>query len=163
MLFRSKNILERFPATLTQLRSAYNVYDDLGYTPDWYISATTPITITFNNTSKADSTNKTDSTDKTENPPVGGNNLPLRFKMVSDDKSSIVYTLLQDFVVNTSSTTTHQIFAMEGKVNDLTVNGKSQLTSLNLDSQNKIYFTQTNIAQNGIFEDLHRSMGPLIG
>lgn len=139
-----KNILERFPATLTQLRSAYNVYDDLGYTPDWYISATTPITITFNNTSKADST------DKTENPPVGGNNLPLRFKMVSDDKSSIVYTLLQDFVVNTSSTTTHQIFAMEGKVNDLTVNGKSQLTSLNLDSQNKIYFTQTNIAQNGI-------------
>ena len=40
-----KNILERFPATLTQLRSAYNVYDDLGYTPDWYISATTPITI----------------------------------------------------------------------------------------------------------------------
>lgn len=142
-----KNILERFPATLTQLRSAYNVYDDLGYTPDWYISATTPITITFNNTN---STDKTDSTDKTKNPPVGGNNLPLRFKMVSDDKSSIVYTLLQDFVVNTGSTTTHQIFAMEGKVNDLTVNGKSQLTSLNLDSQNKIYFTQTNIAQNGI-------------
>lgn len=142
-----KNILERFPATLTQLRSAYNVYDDLGYTPDWYISATTPITITFNNTS---STDKTDSTDKTKNPPVGGNNLPLRFKMVSDDKSSIVYTLLQDFVVNMGSTTTHQIFAMEGKVNDLTVNGKSQLTSLNLDSQNKIYFTQTNIAQNGI-------------
>lgn len=145
-----KNILERFPATLTQLRSAYNVYDDLGYTPDWYISATTPITITFNNTSSTDKTNKTGSTDKTENPPVGGNNLPLRFKMVSDDKSSIVYTLLQDFVVNTGSTTTHQIFAMEGKVNDLTVNGKSQLTSLNLDSQNKIYFTQTNIAQNGI-------------
>lgn len=142
-----KNILERFPATLTQLRSAYNVYDDLGYTPDWYISATTPITITFNNTG---STDKTDSTDKTKNPPMGGNNLPLRFKMVSDDKSSIVYTLLQDFVVNTGSTTTHQIFAMEGKVNDLTVNGKSQLTSLNLDSQNKIYFTQTNIAQNGI-------------
>lgn len=145
-----KNILERFPATLTQLRSAYNVYDDLGYTPDWYISATTPITITFNNTSSTDKTSKTGSTDKTENPPAGGNNLPLRFKMVSDDKSSIVYTLLQDFVVNTGSTTTHQIFAMEGKVNDLTVNGKSQLTSLNLDSQNKIYFTQTNIAQNGI-------------
>lgn len=136
-----KNILERFPATLTQLRSAYNVYDDLGYTPDWYISATTPITITFNNTSSAD---------KTKNLPVRGNNLPLRFKMVSDDKSSIVYTLLQDFVVDAGSTTTHQIFAMEGKVNDLTVNGKSQLTSLNLDSQNKIYFTQTNIAQNGI-------------
>lgn len=145
-----KNILERFPATLTQLRSAYNVYDDLGYTPDWYISATTPITITFNNTGSTDKTNKTDSTDKTKNSPVGGNNLPLRFKMVSDDKSSIVYTLLQDFVVNAGSTTTHQIFAMEGKVNDLTVNGRSQLTSLNLDSQNKIYFTQTNIAQNGI-------------
>lgn len=142
-----KNILERFPATLTQLRSAYNVYDDLGYTPDWYISATTPITITFNNISKTENS-------KAKTLLADGNlpaTLPLRFKMVSDDKSNIVYTLLQDFIVETDSTnTTHQIFAMEGKVNDLAVNGKTQLTSLNLDSQNKIYFTQTNIAQNGI-------------
>ena len=42
-----KNILELFPATLTQLRSAYNVYESLGYTPDWYVSATTGITITY--------------------------------------------------------------------------------------------------------------------
>lgn len=141
-----KNILERFPATLTQLRSAYNVYDDLGYTPDWYISATTPITINFDN--------------RTDNGIIFGSEkfpatllpvtLPLRFKMVCDDKSNIVYTLLQDFIVETASTTTRQIFAMEGKINDLTINGKTQLTSLNLDSQNRLYFTQTNIAQNGI-------------
>ena len=141
-----KNILERFPATLTQLRSAYNVYDDLGYTPDWYISATTPITINFDN--------------RTDNGIIFGSEkfpatllpvtLPLRFKMVCDDKSNIVYTLLQDFIVETTNTTTRQIFAMEGKINDLTINGKTQLTSLNLDSQNRLYFTQTNIAQNGI-------------
>lgn len=141
-----KNILERFPATLTQLRSAYNVYDDLGYTPDWYISATTPITINFDN--------------RTDNGIIFGSEkfpaallpvtLPLRFKMVSDDKSNIVYTLFQDFIVETTNATTRQIFAMEGKINDLTINGKTQLTSLNLDSQNRLYFTQTNIAQNGI-------------
>ena len=141
-----KNILERFPATLTQLRSAYNVYDDLGYTPDWYISATTPITINFDN--------------RTDNGIIFGSEkfpatllpvtLPLRFKMVCDDKSNIVYTLLQDFIVETTNTTTRQVFAMEGKINDLTINGKTQLTSLNLDSQNRLYFTQTNIAQNGI-------------
>ena len=141
-----KNILERFPATLTQLRSAYNVYDDLGYTPDWYISATTPITINFDN--------------RTDNGIIFGSEkfpatllpvtLPLRFKMVCDDKSNIVYTLLQDFIVETTNATTRQIFAMEGKINDLTINGKTQLTSLNLDSQNRLYFTQTNIAQNGI-------------
>lgn len=141
-----KNILERFPATLTQLRSAYNVYDDLGYTPDWYISATTPITINFDN--------------RTDNGIIFGSEkfpatllpvtLPLRFKMVCDDKSNIVYTLLQDFIVETTDATTRQIFAMEGKINDLTINGKTQLTSLNLDSQNRLYFTQTNIAQNGI-------------
>lgn len=141
-----KNILERFPATLTQLRSAYNVYDDLGYTPDWYISATTPITINFDN--------------RTDNGIIFGSEkfpatllpatLPLRFKMVCDDKSNTVYTLLQDFIVETTNTTTRQIFAMEGKINDLTINGKTQLTSLNLDSQNRLYFTQTNIAQNGI-------------
>lgn len=136
-----KNILERFPATLTQLRSAYNVYDDLGYTPDWYISATTPITINFDN--------------RTDNGIIFGSEkfpvtLPLRFKMVCDDKSNIVYTLLQDFIVETTNVTTRQIFAMEGKINDLTINGRTQLTSLNLDSQNRLYFTQTNIAQNGI-------------
>lgn len=136
-----KNILERFPATLTQLRSAYNVYDDLGYTPDWYISATTPITINFDN--------------RTDNGIIFGSEklpvtLPLRFKMVCDDKSNIVYTLLQDFIVETTNITTRQIFAMEGKINDLTINGRTQLTSLNLDSQNRLYFTQTNIAQNGI-------------
>ena len=141
-----KNILERFPATLTQLRSAYNVYDDLGYTPDWYISATTPITINFDN--------------RTDNGIIFGSEkfpatllpvtLPLRFKMVCDDKSNIVYTLLQDFIVEATNATTRQIFAMEGKINDLTINGKTQLTSLNLDSQNRLYFTQTNIAQNGI-------------
>lgn len=141
-----KNILERFPATLTQLRSAYNVYDDLRYTPDWYISATTPITINFDN--------------RTDNGIIFGSEkfpatllpvtLPLRFKMVCDDKSNTVYTLLQDFIVETTNATTRQIFAMEGKINDLTINGKTQLTSLNLDSQNRLYFTQTNIAQNGI-------------
>lgn len=141
-----KNILERFPATLTQLRSAYNVYDDLGYTTDWYISATTPITINFDN--------------RTDNGIIFGSEkfpatllpvtLPLRFKMVCDDKSNIVYTLLQDFIVEATNATTRQIFAMEGKINDLTINGKTQLTSLNLDSQNRLYFTQTNIAQNGI-------------
>lgn len=143
-----KNILERFPATLTQLRSAYNVYDDLGYTPDWYISATTPITINYNNIKE----NK--AFIEVNNFPI---ELPLRFKMVSDDKSNTVYTLLQNFIIEKPATgveqltsTTHQIFAMEGKVNDLTINGKTQITTLNLDSQNRLYFTQTNIAQNGI-------------
>ena len=141
-----KNILERFPATLTQLRSAYNVYDDLGYTPDWYISATTPITINFDNRTGNGIIFGSEKFPATLLPAT----LPLRFKMVCDDKSNIVYTLLQDFIVETTNTTTRQIFAMEGKINDLTINGKTQLTSLNLDSQNRLYFTQTNIAQNGI-------------
>lgn len=141
-----KNILERFPATLTQLRSAYNVYDDLGYTPDWYISATTPITINFDNRTDNDIIFGSEKFPATLLPAT----LPLRFKMVCDDKSNIVYTLLQDFIVETTNITTRQIFAMEGKINDLTINGKTQLTSLNLDSQNRLYFTQTNIAQNGI-------------
>lgn len=141
-----KNILERFPATLTQLRSAYNVYDDLGYTPDWYISATTPITINFDNRADNGIIFGSEKFPATLLPVT----LPLRFKIVCDDKSNIVYTLLQDFIVETTNATTRQIFAMEGKINDLTINGKTQLTSLNLDSQNRLYFTQTNIAQNGI-------------
>ena len=142
-----KNILELFPATLTQLRSAYNVYDSLGYTPDWYISATTTVSVIYSGLLSG-------SVPSTEN--AGAEFTIEKFQQVSDDDNEIVYTLLGDvagengepIVVGTPATYT--VTAMEGTLNDFTINGSNRITYSNLDSQNRLYFNETNIAQNGI-------------
>ena len=155
-----KNVLEMFPATLTQLRSAYNVYESLGYTPDYYISATTSISINYNG-SVTDITNSDGtaitSTDGTTQPKLNGFIIIPKFTQVSDTDSEVIYTLLQDvvsdespygFTVSVPSRLT--VWAIEGTLNDFEINGSTRITSANLDSQNRLYFTQSNIAQNGI-------------
>lgn len=142
-----KNILELFPATLTQLRSAYNVYDSLGYTPDWYVSATTTVSVIYSGLLSG-------SVPSTEN--AGAEFTIEKFQQVSDDDNEIVYTLLGDvagengdpIVVGTPAT--YMVTAMEGTLNDFTINGSTRITYSNLDSQNRLYFNETNIAQNGI-------------
>lgn len=147
-----KNVLEMFPATLTQLRSAYNVYESLGYTPDYYISATTSISISYNG-SVTDITSNDEKAGKI----TDGFIIIPKFTQVSDTDSEVIYTLLQDvvsdespygFTVKVPSRLT--VWAIEGTLNDFEINGSTRITSANLDSQNRLYFTQSNIAQNGI-------------
>ena len=147
-----KNVLEMFPATLTQLRSAYNVYESLGYTPDYYISATTSISINYNGSVTDITSNDGKAVQITD----GFIFIP-KFTQVSDADSEVIYTLLQDvvsdespygFTVKFPSRLT--VWAIEGTLNDFEINGSTRITSANLDSQNRLYFTQSNIAQNGI-------------
>lgn len=128
------NILEAFPNTLTQQRSAYNLYDILGYNPRWYRSALTYVNFTVLNTLTSEYY------------------LP-KFTRISDDKNNIIYTTLQDalFKANTKTGYQDSILSIEGEVNDYTINGVEVITLANLDGDNKLYFTETNIAQNGIF------------
>ena len=137
-----KNILELFPATLTQLRSAYNVYESLGYTPDWYVSATTSITIIYNGLINGEADTTTNYSKRTVVIPA--------FTQVTDDDSEVVYTLLESVSITPAVADNVSVHAMEGTLNDFTVNGERQITFSNLDSQNRLYFTENNIAQNGI-------------
>ena len=136
-----KNILELFPATLTQLRSAYNVYESLGYTPDWYISAVTGITITYTGMVGGARLGDT-SIDPIEIP---------KWTQISDDNGEIIYTTL-DNIKNIIPGTPGKfsVNAIQGTLNDFEINGSKQITINNLDSQNRLYFNEYNIAQNGI-------------
>lgn len=147
-----KNVLELFPATLTQLRSAYNVYDSLGYAPDWYVSATTSVSIIYNGLLSG-------SVPSTEN--AGTTFTIKKFQQVSDDDSEIIYTLLGDVAgengapITIGTPATYTVTAIEGTLNDFTVNGSTRITYSNLDAQNRLYFNETNIAQNGIIISEH--------
>ena len=142
-----KNILELFPATLTQLRSAYNVYESLGYTPDWYVSATTGITITYTGMVGGERISDGTSTASIIIP---------KWTQVSDEEGEIIYTLMEDVKdingkgVIPGTPGKFSVRAMQGTLNDLIINGSNQITITNLDAQNRLYFNETNIAQNGI-------------
>lgn len=126
-----KNILELFPQTLTQLRSAMNVYESLGYTPDWYVSANLDLTFTRIDTSKTGTIK--------------------RFTAFSDENTEIIYTLLQDVTFKEAKDVSLTGRAIEGSMQDFKINGGQVITLNNLDTRNRIYFTERNVAQNGIF------------
>lgn len=82
--------------------------------------------------------------------------------MVCDEDQSILFTVtdtttlgfkFDDYI--SSDSKFRYIQALQGRVHDYTINGVSQITVENLDKNNRLYFTEPNVAQNGIFIDLN--------
>ena len=142
-----KNVLELFPATLTQERSAYNVYQSLGYVPDWYVSATTDLTVIYSgiiNTATPDVFSGKIN--------VGETTVTLpKFTPITNEDQTVNYVTLENVNIYVGLVSKYIVPVMEGTINDFTINGATQITVENLDSQNRLFFTETNIAQNGIF------------
>lgn len=148
-----KNILELFPLSVTQLNNARQIFDQCGYSMRYYQSAYVDISMAL--TKEPDITdesaekmglNKSDM-DKPEN--VRVYHIP-KFTMVSDSENNFVYTIIDD-VDLTSNGETVQVGALQGVATEYTINGDRLITSENLDYNRRIYFTETDIAENGIF------------
>ena len=127
-----KNVLECFPESVTQEPNARQLFEQLGYTMRWYVSATTDIAMRW----------------------VGEESIYTysipRFTMVSDDKNSVVYTIVDAPVIQgDGSTTTAR--AIQGVAENYAINGEELITTANLDSNNRLYFPDRNVAVNGIF------------
>ena len=133
-----KNVLELFPETLSQEISARSLYKQLAYNMPWYRGATTTISMKWegNDEYKLD-------TD------IISAIIP-RFQMVSDESTEFVYTLLDD-VIFTKFSTEANVRAIEGVITDLSINGSTLIELSNLDSNNRIYLEDSNVAENGIF------------
>lgn len=136
-----KNILELFPLSLTQQVSAFNVYDALGYNFEWYRSATSSakqknIAITCSSLPE----------DIKEKSSI---KIPI-FTQLSTDNNEIVYTLTKsiDF---TAANQTEFADVVQGSCTDYLINNVDIITSANLDSNNRLYFIESNVAENGIF------------
>lgn len=136
-----KNILELFPLSLTQQVSAFNVYDALGYNFEWYRSATSSakqknIAITCSSLPE----------DRKEKSSI---KIPI-FTQLSTGNNEIVYTLTKSIDFTTANQTE---FAdvVQGSCIDYLINNVDIITSANLDSNNRLYFIESNVAENGIF------------
>jgi len=130
-----KNILESFMPSATQESSMRNLAEINGYYPRYYISATTDISFMYTG-------NK-----------LGANQsfkLPAFSTTVTDVNNEITYTLLEDCIIN-ERFITKTVPAIEGVLESLTINDVTEIHIANLDDNNRIYFSERFVAENGVF------------
>lgn len=138
-----KNILENFPSQATQRGNAQKLYDILGYGMKYYQSAVTTVTMRYN---------------RGNNPGVysvsnkGAYTIPA-FTQLTDTNNQISYVTKNDAQVSIESgnQSAIEVEIIEGYVQDFAINGNTTINISNLDSDYKLYFTESMIAQNGIF------------
>ena len=127
-----KNILECFPASVTQEANARELFEQLGYHMKWHQAATGKIQMAWKSS---------------EN--LYSYNLP-EFTMVSNDDDTIVYTLTSPVTLNGDGSVV-TCNAIQGVIQSFKINGESLITVRNLDSNNRLYFANNSVAENGIF------------
>ncbi len=148
-----KNILELFPLSVTQLNNARQIFDQCGYSMRYYQSAYVDVSMALTQEPEITEDNAEalgfdiEKIDKPEN--VRVYHIP-RFTMVSDSENNFVYTLIED-VDLTSNGETVQVGALQGVATEYTINGDKLITVENLDYNRRLYFTENDIAENGIF------------
>ena len=152
-----KNILELFPLSVTQEANARQIFDQCGYSMKYYRSATTEISFTMINEpaiteedlAVLSPSGSVTSLTLSENINTRVYKIPM-FTMVSDTDNEVVYTITKDVSLKSDGVTV-SADAIQGTVCKYTVNGDPKITTANLDYNNRLYFTEKDIAQNGIF------------
>lgn len=130
-----KNVLENFPLSVTQETNARQLFDQLGYRMQWYRSATTTVAMRWIGNIEADTPDT----------------YPIDiFTMIADSTNENVYTLIEPVSISQNGTTV-EVPAIQGIATKFTVNGEERITPDLLDSHNRIYFVDRNVAENGIF------------
>lgn len=142
-----KNVLECFPLSVTQESNARQLYEQLGYYMHWYRSAVTKVSFVwkdFNNYLPS-------STSFVEIP---------RFTMVTDYDSDINYVIIGpeaselNAAANIKVPLSGEVItanAIQGVAVTYSINGREVIQASDLDSNNRLYFSDSDIAENGIF------------
>lgn len=137
-----KNTLECFMPSATQETSMRKLCEMNGYNIGYYNSAY--VNIRFNYT-VANEFN-TDTNEKIVIP---------KYTPITNKDKEIIYTTLEDVelskAVDDVNSLNKTIQAIQGAVKDFTVDGVSKIQLYHLDDNNRLYFPETMIAENGIF------------
>lgn len=129
-----KNILEAFPLSVTQVANARKLYDLLGYRMHWYRSATGYITLKWTGDESLTSLKLS------------------KFTNITDSSNSINYVTVEDGVLYPSAKiNTTSINVIEGTLIDYKINDTTFIKLSDLDENNRLYFSDKTIAENGIF------------
>lgn len=131
-----KNVLECFMPSATQESSMRKLCDMMGYNMKYYRSATTDITFTYMGGM------------------IKGNSDSFTLKAfdtcITDIDNTVIYTLVQDLDINAKGIN-FIVPAIEGTIQTLRVADKATIQLENIDANNRVYFPETLVAENGIF------------
>lgn len=137
-----KNILENYMPSATQESSMWKLCDMMGYPIKYYNSATLPVYITlvknFETTLAIAQRTITFA--------------PLTLTLSNED-NTIVYTITETFSLGDNAKSL-SVNAIEGSIHTLTISGNENESVVqldNLDDNNRVYFPETRVAQNGVF------------
>lgn len=147
-----KAILEQFPTSVTQESNARKIYDMLGYNMKYYRSATTKISFKYlGGNSDLDALLDSDT--------YGGFTFKA-FDTTVKTEDDITYTLLEDIDITKDNPQKTLIDAIQGRITCLNVsnisdddinNNSIKIQLYNLDDNNRVYFPDRYVAENGIF------------
>jgi hypothetical protein len=138
-----KSILECFPQSVTQVGNARNLYNYLGYNMEWYKSAFSDLgNVGFKALPKLYSNEQNNKE----------NHIIPAFTNLTDSTGEIIYTTLRDVTLQ-ESTLDDIIYTpvIQGSYQDYEINGETKISVNNLSADRKLYFTETQVAENGIF------------
>lgn len=142
-----KNILEVFPSSVTQYPAAREIFDQCGYIMPYYRAAEVIVSLNM----------RKEPEEVLQNPSITGEDVKNRlyalkdFTMLCNEDNSIVYTIVEDNPFLTSDGYTYEYKALQGTIKEYTLNNSPLITYNSLDYNNRIYFKELNIAENGIF------------
>lgn len=136
-----KNILELMPASVTQVPAARQLFEQCGYSMKYYRSAEGLLSLTVVKHPGEEGKDYLPQTDYTYTVP--------QFTMFTDEGNTVVYTTTEPAVL--SYKVEHPVKVIQGTATNYTVNNDPLITLSNLDNDNRLYFTETDIAENGIF------------
>lgn len=149
-----KNILELFPESVTQTQNAREIFEQCGYTMRHYVAAETAVSLTLVKEPTLSQTDlvelKLESSADLDDPLNERTYSIPQFTMLSDVDNKLIFTLVQDVKLR-STGVTQVCTALQGTIHDYTVNGGTKITRANLDHDNRLYFSEMDVAQNGIF------------
>lgn len=148
-----KNTLEQFITSATQETSVRRLTEMLGYNIGYYKSATSSISFRYLGELNKQQEDESSSLDITNL-----SNFCIKAfdtKLETDD--GIIYTLLEDINIDSNNKLATNKKVIQGEIKTLNIlgndnNSSSNLIQLyNLDDQNRLYFPDIEVAENGVF------------
>lgn len=146
-----KNTLEQFIVSATQEISMRRLTEMLGYNMKYYRSATTKVSFRYLGELGNPSADQSDVLARQDRFYVKA------FDTTFKTEDDIVYTLLEDLYVDKNNRVSTGKLAIQGELKVLSVlqndnyNSSTLIQLYNLDAQNRLYFPDVEVAENGIF------------
>ena len=128
-----KNLLERFISSCTQEQSMRELTETLGYNMHYYIASETGVVFNYKGSDNLSS------------------NIFIPKYTVVESAAKIPYITTIDSFINKNSRASDNVPVIQGKLQTLTILGNSLVQLENLSSDNRLYFPEVMVAENGVF------------